>query len=184
MPTIPALTASGSRELKRKRPIIPPRVRAACLIMVYGRPDDTDTDAAPPDFIEAARLVGLHPDQMRRWLDRGEVRALLRNERKAFRASVCAGNELALRRVRDKSANGMCVVASVRQLEAIDQEDPHRRSGQESTPFMTIKIITPPASPAGTTIEHKPIEPEGDDPNDPTIEQLCEPRFRDPTIPR
>jgi hypothetical protein len=181
MPTNPPLTASGSRELKRPRPI-PARIRTAVTLMVYGRlADETCT---PVDFVEAARIVGLKPDQMRRWLDRGEVRALLRNERKAFRAAVCAGNKLALQRVRDKSLNHMATVAAVRQLQAIDEEDPHGRGAQDSSPFMTIRIITPPATaPSPVTIEAEPIaEPETDDPHDPTG-PLRVPRFRDPTDP-
>jgi hypothetical protein len=111
------------------------------------------------------------------------VRALLRNERKAFRAAVCAGNEAALQRVRDKSANGMCVVASVRQLQAMEDDDPHRRSGQDSSPFMTIRIVAAPApAPAPVTIEHEPALIETDDPHDPT-RRLREPRFKDPTDP-
>src|SRR5689334_15710687 len=108
MPINPPLRASGSRELKRPRPI-PKAVRDAITLMVYGKIDDPD--CAPVDFITAAKLSGIKPDVMRRWLDRAEVRALLRSERRAFREAICAGNEAALQRVRDKSANGMVTVA-------------------------------------------------------------------------
>jgi hypothetical protein len=176
MPNLP-VTAS-SREVKRPRPI-PRQVCDVITLMVYGRIDDEN--CAPVGFVEAARLVGMAPDVMRRWLDRAEVRALLLKERKAFRASVCAGNELALARVRDKSLNHMATVAAVRQLQAIDEEDPHRRSAQDTSPFMTIRIIT--AAPDPVVIEAKPIESElGSDPHDPT-RRLREPRFHDPTDP-
>jgi hypothetical protein len=121
---------------------------------------------------------------MRRWLDRAPVRALLLKERKAFRAAICAGNEQALQRVRDKSANGMATVAAVRALEQTDDEDPHRRSAQDSTPFMTIRIVAAPpaAAPSPVTIDHEPAPLETDDPHDPT-RRLREPRFKDPTDP-
>jgi hypothetical protein len=155
MPSNPPLTAAGSRELKRPRPI-PTRVKTAITLMVYGRPDDID--ATPPDFIEAARLVGLKPDQMRRWLDRGEVRALLRTQRQAHRAAICAGNEAALRKVRDKSLNGMATVAAVKALEQIDEAEPRNR-GADVSPRLTIVIKAPdpaPPAPAPVIIEHEP----------------------------
>jgi hypothetical protein len=108
MPNLP-VTAS-SRELQRPRPI-PRRVRDVITLMVYGRIDDES--CAPVDFVEASKLAGIKPDVMRRWLDRAEVRALLLKERKAFRAAICAGNEQALQRVRDKSLNGMATVAAM-----------------------------------------------------------------------
>ena len=104
----PPVTAS-SRELQRPRPI-PRRVRDVITLMVYGRIDDES--CAPVDFVEASKLAGIKPDVMRRWLDRAEVRALLLKEWKAFRAAICAGNEQALQRVRDKSPNGMATVAA------------------------------------------------------------------------
>jgi hypothetical protein len=85
-------------------------VRDVITLMVYGRIDDES--CAPVDFVEASKLAGIKPDVMRRWLDRAEVRALLLKEWKAFRAAICAGNEQALQRVRDKSPNGMATVAA------------------------------------------------------------------------
>jgi hypothetical protein len=132
--------------------------------MVFGKIDDPD--CKPLNFIEAAKLAGIKPDVMRRWLDRAEVRALLRSERRAFREAICAGNEAALQRVRDESANGMCVVAAVRSLEQIS-EDPHGRGVQESR-HVTINIIPPPislSSPPMKVVEHalEPAERRGPD---------------------
>jgi hypothetical protein len=118
MPDNPPLLAAGSREpVVRPRPI-PKAVREAVKAMVYGMPDDPTAD--PLDFIGAAKAVGMKADVLRRYLDRPQVRALLRAERRAFRESICAGNEGALRKARDKSANGMVTVAAVRALEQID----------------------------------------------------------------
>lgn len=173
MPTNPPLTASGSRELKRLRPI-PRPVRTAITLMVYGKIEDPD--CAPVDFITAAKLSGIKPDVMRRWLDRAPVRALLRSERRAFREAICAGNEQALRRVRDKSANGMVTVAAVRALEQIN-EDPHSRGVAPESPHITINIVPPPAlsAPPMKVLEHLPEPAPKRDPG--------EPFFRDPTDP-
>jgi hypothetical protein len=133
----PPLLASGSREMKRPRPI-PKKVRDAIKFMVYGRLDDPD--CKPLDFIEAAKLAEMAPDHMRRYLDRGDVRALLRAERRVFRDAICAGNEGALKRIRDTSANGMSVVASVRALEQIEAEASARPASNMS-PGVVIRIV-------------------------------------------
>src|SRR5688572_30640321 len=116
MPANPPLATSGSRDPDRQRPRpIPRPIRRAIEIMVRGKPDDPD--CKPLSFVEAAKLCDVRPDIMRRWLDRSEVRRFLLAERRAFRDTVCAGNELALQRVRDRSANGMAICAAVRGLE-------------------------------------------------------------------
>ena len=119
MPSLPPLTAAGPRGLKCPRPI-PAGVKAAIRLMVYGRLDDPDWN--PLSFIEAAKIAGIAPDNMRRYLDRADVRALLLSERRAFRAALCAGNEGALAHVRDKGQNAMAIVAAVRALEQLDTE--------------------------------------------------------------
>ncbi|MGD0563489.1 MAG: hypothetical protein ABSA66_10385 [Roseiarcus sp.] len=132
------LTAAGSRELKRPRPISP-KVREAVRLMVYGQLDDPD--CKPLSFIEAAKIAGVAPDVMRRYLDRPDVRALLLRERRAFRAALCAGNEGALARVRDKSENGMAIVASVRALEQLEGESTERGGPGSTTPGITIMVL-------------------------------------------
>jgi len=131
--------------------------------MVYGKPDDED--CKPLDFIEAAKQCGVAPDVMRRWLDRAHVRAYLLAARRTFRAAICAGNEGALQRIRDKSANGMAVVASVRALEQLDEETNARPTNPQA-PGVTIRIIHLPAptptpqpldrTPPPPVIEHDP----------------------------
>jgi hypothetical protein len=159
MPDNPPLTAAGSRDphKQRKQPI-PRKVREACDLMVYGRADDED--AQPLDFIEAAKDCGIAPDIMRRWLDRGPVRAYLLASRRTFRAAICAGNEGALQRVRDKSKNGMVTVAAVRALEQMDEEA-STRSANPQTPGITIRVVTinngPPAAPVIDVTPHRPM---------------------------
>jgi hypothetical protein len=48
MPSISPITASGSRDLKRPRPV-PKLVREAIKLMVHGLPDDPD--GKPIDFV-------------------------------------------------------------------------------------------------------------------------------------
>jgi hypothetical protein len=86
--------------------------------MVRGR--DDDADCKPLDFIAAAKLAGIKPELLRRYLDRPAVRSFLLSERRTFRATICAANEAALRDVRDRAANSMARVASVRALEQLD----------------------------------------------------------------
>jgi len=154
MPSNAPVTASGSRELKRPRPI-PRTVRDVITLMVYGAVDDPDSK--PVAWIDAAKTVGIKPDVMRRYFDRADVRALLRAERRAFREMVCSGNEGALQRIRDKSSNGMAVVASVRALEQIEAEAEQRPAGNQ-VPGVTIRIVNltpPPASLPPRIIEHE-----------------------------
>jgi hypothetical protein len=138
--------------MKRPRPI-PPKLREAIGLMVYGHPDDPDCRAFT--FIEAAHETGIKPDVMRRYLDRPDVRALLLSERRAFRAAICGGNEGALLRVRETAHNGMAVVAAVRALEEL--ETPRHGQGVSVTvnsgvtvgairPGYVFKLREPPAA--------------------------------------
>jgi hypothetical protein len=107
----------------------------------------------------AAAAVGLATRTLKRYLDRGSVRAVLLRERRIFRAAINGGNELALKRVRDRSKNGMCVVASVRQLEAMAVADGGRDVSAPS-PGVTI-VIRHAAVPEQTIIDATPQrEPE------------------------
>ena len=107
--------------------------------MVYGRPDDPD--CAPLSFIEAAKLAGIKPDQMRRYLDRAEVRKLLLSTRRVFRSAICASDEGALLAIRDRAANAMARVAAIKTLEQIDVDDGGRSLPVARTPGITIRIV-------------------------------------------
>jgi hypothetical protein len=156
MPVIAPLTSSGSRDLEKKPRPIPKAVKDAVTLMVYGRPDDPD--GRPLDFVGAGKVCGIRPDVMRRWLDKPTVRALIHAERRAFRAAICAGNELALQRVRDKSENGMAVIGSVRALEQIDDAEEMRPAARQTIPGFVIVINGPSAHmPRSPTIEATPV---------------------------
>lgn len=149
MPQTHPLTASGSRDaLKRPRPI-PREVRSAVLLMIYG--DVKDEEGRPLDFISAGARHGIKPDIMRRWLDRSEVRAFLRAERRIYREAACAGNEAAMVRVRSRSKNGMAICAAVRVLEELDSDQAGGgRSGPIQQPgFVFVLQQAPPRTRRG-----------------------------------
>jgi hypothetical protein len=161
MPENPPLMASGSREPKKPRPL-PARVRDLIGFMVRGAPDDAD--GKPLDFIAAAKLANLKPDIARRWLDRGDFRTALRAERAAFREAICAGNELALARIRG-GENAMAAVRSIQLLERLDEGESTRSGSVPRVPGMVIQIINGPMPQVhARTIDHAsvslPIEAE------------------------
>ena len=154
MPDNPPLTAAGAHDEKRPRPI-PKRVREMIRLMVYGA--DDDPAAAPLDFIQAAKLAGIPPDVARRWVHRPAVIALLRSERKAFRSSINAGNELALRKIRDAAdGNQMTQIGAIKVLEALDADQANLTRTAVQLPGLTIAIYneTPKASPT----DRQPID--------------------------
>jgi hypothetical protein len=153
----PPALASGSRDLKQPRPL-PRRIRDVIELMVRG--DDEDR---PVDFVGAARIAGMRPADLRKWFDRPAFLQALRAERKAWRNAVCAGNESALKRVRDKSENGMAVIHAVRGLEDLSEREVVSSRNQGQTPGITIVITQPERQPEPRTIEHaEPLEPELD----------------------
>jgi hypothetical protein len=152
MPAIAPIRAS-SLEPKRVRPI-PRAVRAAVLAMIYGDPAGGD-NAVPLSFVQAAKLVGIQPYVLRRWLDKAAVIQLIRHERALHRRALCCGNELALQQVRDRSENPMARVRSVALLEQIDHEAATASRGESTSPGVVIVINTP-----APRLEPKPaIEP-------------------------
>jgi hypothetical protein len=154
MAIVPPLLAAGSRSPKRPQPI-PKPIRELIKLMVWGEADDQDCTSL--DFVTAARKCGVNPDKARRWLDRGEVRVLLRNERRAFRDTLCASNERALQRARDQSANLMVTVAAVRCLEQLGEASTMPARGADQTPGIVISIISAPSPAPRPVIDAEPI---------------------------
>jgi len=104
--------------------------------MVFGRP--ADPDSTPLDFIEAARMwVRSRGSAVARSAASPLVAALGKAQ---VREAVCAGNEGALKRVRDTSENGMTVCAAVRSLEQLNEAEDVRSSGRQQLPGLTIII--------------------------------------------
>jgi hypothetical protein len=111
--------------------------------MIYG--DPTDEDGAPVDFISAAKQVGMQPQTLRKYLTRPQVIAFLRAERRAFREAVCAGNEIALQRVRDGEGhqNPMARVAAVRALEQIEVNEQQSGGRSANIQIGAFVIVAP-----------------------------------------
>ena len=112
------IASSGAREPEKRPRPLPRKLRQAIRLMIHGAEDDPG--GRPLDFVEAAKIAGIRPALMRSYLDRPMVRSYLLAERRTFRLTVCAGNERALRGVRDTTANAMAQVAAVRALEQLD----------------------------------------------------------------
>jgi hypothetical protein len=152
MSVVAPITASGSREPAKPRPI-PLKVRRMVEIMVRGRPDDPD--CVPLSFIEAAKIAGVAGDVARRWLDRGSVRALLRSERASFRAALCASNEAHLARLRSSSPNSMVRLHSIKALEQIEEQAESQHAGR-AVPGLVVVVVgggPGPSRQIGSTIE-------------------------------
>src|SRR6516165_2332889 len=131
--------SSAPRQPDRQKPRpIPADVKAVIHLMVWG--DDANPDALPLDLIAACAAAGVAPYRMRRYLDRPGVIAHLRAEHRKFREVVCCGNTAALKKVRDRSENGMAVVAATRALDGSQAEDAGRAS--TPSPGITLRIIS------------------------------------------
>jgi hypothetical protein len=137
MPDHPPIASSAPREPNRRPQPIPAKVRAAVRAMVWGA--DDDPDAKPLNLVDAAKAAGIAGYVLRRYLDRPGVIAFLRSERRVFREAICAGNEGALRTIRDGAANTMSRVAAIRQLEQMEAEEDARPTGNPAG--LTIRIV-------------------------------------------
>jgi hypothetical protein len=154
--SVVAPLAASSREPQKPRRL-PKPIRNALVLMVRG-----DEDGRVIDFIAAAKRCGVAPDVMRRWLDRGEARQFLRNERQAWRAAICAANEIALRKIRD-GENAMASVRAVQVLEQLDTEQRHAGAFAPVAGFCIVigdKVWTPPSPPQKPTIDVTPAPAE------------------------
>ena len=129
------LATAPSRSLEPRPRPIPAGVKAACLMMIY----------EPTDFITAAKANGLKPETLRRWLHRPEVIGLLRKERAAFRAAICAGNERVLASIRDEEdGNQMARVHAIKTLEQLDTEATAHPLVPRAPGFVIIVGQSPP----------------------------------------
>jgi hypothetical protein len=110
------------------------------------------------DFVTAGKANGIKPDHARRWMHRPEVIGLLRKERAALRAALCAANERVLADIRDTSENAMARVHSIKTLENLDEDAAARQPGQVS-PGITIRIINQTAvAPPLVDVTPAPVE--------------------------
>jgi hypothetical protein len=151
MPAVVPLTVHGSREPKRSRGI-PSHIRQCVMIMVRGLPDDPERKAV--DYVRAAHSVGIDPALMRRWLNRGEVRALLYHENKQFIAELSSGNAFALQELRDNARNEMVRLGAIKQIHEMHQAEVAARqpASSEGARFQ-LNIVTHTSAPSAVTID-------------------------------
>jgi hypothetical protein len=170
MPLNLPIASSGPRAPDKQQPRpVPKQIKAVIKLMIYGSPDDPD--GRPIDFITAAKACGVRPDNMRKWLDRSEVRAFLRAERAVYRQVICSGNDYALRRIRD-GENAMAAVRATQVLEELSQDEAGRSARGAQMPGLIVQIITPPAAPTSAhVIDSEPI-PAPDAMQPPVAEEL------------
>jgi hypothetical protein len=120
---------------KHREPIVPLKVKKAVEVLL---------GQSIYDLAAAAKEAGLSTYWLRRYMKRPEVIRYMREERQALIEEVCAGNPMALARVRDSSENGMAVVAAVRQAELLRQNVVDEAGGVEGRlPGLQIVIVQP-----------------------------------------
>jgi len=88
---------------------------------------------------QAPKAAGMSHEGARQALHDAKVQEAIRAESKVRRAVGLMGNLPALERVRDGSKNGLAVVAAVKALEMIGQQD-SENAGQRATMGMVIVI--------------------------------------------
>jgi hypothetical protein len=131
--------ATGPRAPTERPRQIPQSVRAAALKMIH----------EGCDLVLAAQASGLRPDTLRRWLHRPELVGFLRRERAAYRQAICAGNEHALKSIRDEpGGNAVAKVNSIKCLEDMNEEGSLRRSSDVPSAGVTIRILNIAPQPA------------------------------------
>jgi hypothetical protein len=102
------------------------------------------------DLEAAAKAAGLTTYWLRRYLKQPHVAKYFRDERRAVLDSICAGNPVALKAIRDESKNKMAAVAAVRGLELMRNEEQEGAPGRfaQQSPGVTIIIESAPGVPA------------------------------------
>jgi hypothetical protein len=142
---------------KHREPIVPAKVKRAVEVLLA---------QSKYNVVEAALAAGLKPYKLRVYLKRPEVLRYIRDERKVLIESVCAGNPLALARVRDTSENGMAVCAAVRAAESMRLATAVETGGGDVVRGLQVVIVQSSGQveatigPPAPLIEHDPVEDE------------------------
>ena len=124
-----------------------PKVRAAIVAMVWGRPDDADCKALK--LADAAALAGLKPFSFRTWLERPEGRACLLAERREF-SEVCLRGQFVRHHghAGELPPNEMCKLRAAMLIEDLFARDAGGRVPGEVVPQQfSINIVTRAAPP-------------------------------------
>ncbi len=130
-----------SRDAQGRPPAVPAKAKAAIRVLL---------DQPKTDLHAAAVAAGLTVYQLRKYLKMPHVRRYFATERQVVLDSICAGNPVALRTIRDEARNQMAAVAAVRGLELMRNEDQASAPGRfaPQSPGLTIVIEAGPGQPA------------------------------------
>ena len=121
---------------KKSEPKIPEKIKTAIRILI---------DQPALDLEAAAKAIGFSTYRLRGELKKGHIRRYFWHEKRAALDAICAGNPMAMKRIRDSSGNDMASVQAAKALEAMRSGvDDESRSGVASatTPGLTIQILT------------------------------------------
>jgi hypothetical protein len=117
---------------KRKTPIIPVKVKVA-LRVLFEQPK--------VDLEAAAQAAGLSVYRLREAMKRADVRQWAWHEKRALIDAVCAGNPLALKEIRDTSANDMARVNAIKAAEQMRQDIDEVTRGGPAAPAPGLVIV-------------------------------------------
>jgi hypothetical protein len=165
--SVPAVRPPRAVVDRERRKTLPPAVKDAIRLMIWGNPEDPD--AGPLEFDAAAKVAKIKPYLLRRKLDTPAARAFIRAERALFRSVICMRNEHVLAEVRDRSPNSMARVAAVKTLENLEEEHHGTSRGIPTMPGLCVIIGVDPArqqreqrEPATITMTPSAPEPRSD----------------------
>ena len=117
---------------RKREPIVPARVKAAVAFMLEQK----------PDLPAAAAHAGMRTSELRREMGKAHVRRYALAERQIALEAFCLGSPAALAKVRDRSENGMAVVAAVKAGELLQQGAlATEASAQKRQPGLQIVIV-------------------------------------------
>jgi hypothetical protein len=146
---MPLFASARDRRVRQVR--IPEKVRLACQhIAEMGI-----------GYADAAKLVGLGTEQMRKWLFEPAVRSLITAERNALINAICAASPVVLAAIRDNPEGNQ----AARVRAAVALEDMHnaeaaaRQPASSEGPRFQLSIVTHTTAPSAVTIDAHPIMP-------------------------
>jgi hypothetical protein len=153
------------------------RLKIALDAMIW--PDESGRSL---DYDEAARLAGIPVKSMRKSLERPVTRKYLQTGREVFRVALSTKILSRLGQLGMQDENRNAAVAACRTVLGQDEVQP-RSLNAGSSPWLTIRIVSPSGAVSPQPMKVIEHEPElGSDPHDPCRE-LAPARFKDPTDP-
>jgi hypothetical protein len=130
-----------SRASTGRAPAVPAKAKAAIAVLL---------EQPEKDLQAAAQAAGLTTELLRKYLKLSHVRRYYIAERQVILDATCAGNIIALKRIRDDPSNKMASVAAVRGLELMRNEQDEGRNRGAALPAPGVVIVI--EAPNGQTL--------------------------------